>query len=640
MENIASDTKHGPLTGRFATATRRVLEHRYMPAVIAALAAVIMLPALNAGFFQDDMVHRLRLVDPSELPEQIHATGMIADDAGTVAATMRDMHSFARTEQNLDMLLDCGMAPWWTADGWHFANWRPLDSFAHWLDYRLFPDSPPLMHVHNIIWFAALVLLLAILYRQLMTPLWIAALAAFLYTIDDSNYFPAMWIANRNLLLALFFSILTLLLHHKWRHKDSLASGVAAPFTLLLSLLSTEAGIATFAYLFSYALIIEQGGRIKRIASLAPSFIVIVGWRIIYNSLGYGARGSGFVIDPVREPVRYMQAVLERAPLLFAGQWGATSAELVSIFSDYARGCYLLVSMLFLIVVLLVLVPLLRKNRVARYWFLGTMLSILPICATIPMNRNLLFVAIGAFALMAQFIGGLFARQDWAPRSRLWRVPAWIICMTFILTHVGFTAASRVKAPAMMSFAFDKIYSTVRIDPAQDLTGKTLVVVNAPNPFLFMGVPALKAYWDEPLPERTRVLAPGFRPLKITRTGDRTLLVESRAGDILSVDTSRRDFVPNFAYFANDFNSLFRPADMPFQTGHKTELSDMSVEVVAVGSQGQPTKVRFDFAVSLDDPSLVWCQWTWKKGGLGSYSRFKIPAVREEAQTNGPFGAP
>jgi hypothetical protein len=63
----------------------------------------------------------------------------------------------------------------------------------------------------------------------------------------------------------------------------------------------------------------------------------------------------------------------------------------------------------------------------------------------------------------------------------------------------------------------------------------------------------------------------------------------------------------------------------------------MSVEVLAVDGKGQPTKVRFDFAVSLDDPNLVWYEWTWKKGGLGSYSKFEIPDIGQESRTNGPF---
>jgi hypothetical protein len=640
MENLRENTEQGfvPKVRRFVASVRRGLEHRYIPAVMACVAAVIMLPALCAGLIQDDLFHRVRLVEPSQLPEQLYASGMIPPDAGKLSAALRDMHSFARTRQDVEKLKDFGMCPWWTARDWRGANWRPLDSFTHWLDYRLFPDSPPLMHVHNIIWFTGVVFLLAVLYRQMIAPLWVAALAASLYIIDDSNYFPAMWIANRNLLLALFFSVLTLLLHHRWRQHNSLVAGIATPLALLLSLLSTEAGIATFAYLFAYTLIIDRGGRVQRIVSLAPSFILMIGWRLIYNAFGYGASGSGFIIDPGREPLRYMWTVLERAPILLLGQWGWQPAEMFNFFSDYAKGWNLLAAAVFLVLVLIVLVPLLRKDRVALYWFVGMLLCVLPICATSPMNRNLLFVAIGAFGLTAQFIGGLSVRENWIPKSRFWKVPAWILYVTLVFIHVVMAIVGRFGAPKMTSFVFDTFYSTVKVDPSADLAKKSLVVVNAPNPFLFVGMPLFKAYWNEPLPDRTRLLSPGFAPLKITRTGEKTLLVEAQTGNILSTDTSQRDFAPNFAYFYNHFNSLFRPEDLPFQVGERTELSDMSAEVISIDGDGQPTQVLFHFAVSLDNPALSWFKWNWKRSGFGYYSRFEVPAIGEEARTNGPFG--
>ena len=632
-----TEPQFGPGTAKFIATMRRCMENRYAPLVIAGIAAVIMLPALNAGLIQDDLFHRIRLVEPSQLPRELSGTGLIDPDSGSLPVAMRDMHSFARTQRDIDNLKESGLCPWWTAKNLRFANWRPLDSLTHWLDYRLFPDSPPLMHLHNIVWFTAVVFLLAILYRQLMTPVWMATLAALLYSIDDSNYFPAMWIANRNLLLALFFSIITLLLHHKWRQHNSLAAGITAPFTLLLSLLSTEAGIATFAYLFAYALIIDRASRARRIVSLAPGFIVIAVWRVIYNALGYGAAASGFVIDPGREPLRYARSVLERAPVLLSGQWGGTPAEMLNMFSEYAGTLYLLASALFLTLILLVFIPLLRKNRVALYWFVGMLLCVLPICATSPMNRNLLFVAIGAFGVMTQFIGGLFARENWTMRSRFWRVPAWILCVMLIFVHAGFAVVSRARAPKMVSFIFDTFYSTIEVDSADDLTGKTLVVVNAPNPFLFLGLPMLRDYREQSLPARTRLLVPGYNPLKITRTGEKTLLIETQAGSFLKTYPPYRDFKPNFVYFYHELSSLFRPAEMPFKPGEKIELTDMSAEVISVDAYGQPTTVRFDFDVSLDDPALCWRHWNWKKSGFGYYSRFEIPLVGETSLTQGPF---
>ena len=631
-----TDQQLEPGTTNFFARLRRDLESRYAPLVIAGIAAVMMLPALNAGLIQDDLLHRIRLVKPAQLHGELSGTGLNDPNAGNLSTALSDMYSLTRTQQTTDKLKEAGLCPWWTARGLRIANWRPLDSFTHWLDYRLFPDSPRLMHLHNIIWFTAVIFLVSILYRRFIAPIWMATLAALLYTFDDSNHFPAMWIANRNLLLALFFSIITLLLHDKWRRHHSLAAGIAAPFTLLLSLLSTEAGIATFAYLFAYALIIDRQSRIQRICSLVPAFVVIVAWRAVYSALGYGAAESGFLIDPGRELLRYAGAVMERAPILFSGQWGGTPAEMINFFSGYVGAWYLFASVLYLALILLVFLPLLRKDRVALYWFTGMSLCVLPICATSPMNRNLLFVAIGAFGVMAQFIGGLFTWENWTLRSRFWRVPAWILCVTLIFVHGGFAVVSRARTPKMVSFIFNTFYSTIKVDPAGNLKDKTLVVVNAPNPFLFIGLPVLRDYWSQLLPAKTRLLVPGYNPLKITRTGEKTLLVSSRAGSLLA-NPSGKDFKPNFVYFYHELSSLFRPKDLPFKAGQKIELSDMSAQVIGIDAGGQPTAVQFSFNVPLDDPSLLWLQWHWKKSGFGYYSTFEVPPTPDELNLDGPL---
>lgn len=67
--------------------------------------------------------------------------------------------------------------------------------------------------------------------------------------------------------------------------------------------------------------------------------------------------------------------------------------------------------------------------KTARFWFVGMLLSVLPICATLPMNRNLLFVSIGAFALMAEFMGGFVSQATWLPKSKIWRSGAWVISL-------------------------------------------------------------------------------------------------------------------------------------------------------------------------------------------------------------------
>ncbi|MCP4451690.1 MAG: hypothetical protein GY809_09530 [Planctomycetes bacterium] len=46
------------------------------------------------------------------------------------------------------------------------------------------------MHAHSILWFAGVVFLLALVYRQMLPVPAVAVLAVMLYVIDDNNYFP------------------------------------------------------------------------------------------------------------------------------------------------------------------------------------------------------------------------------------------------------------------------------------------------------------------------------------------------------------------------------------------------------------------------------------------------------------------
>ena len=315
---------------------RSVSERRWVPLGLTCFAVVLLLPSLGAGLFQDDLVHRAKLVAHRVLPERYYGTPHLPLDSGTAAGAMRDMFGLTRSPEDVVALIDLGLCPWWTSLQLRTSNWRPLTALTHWLDYRLFPETLALMHLHNVFWFGAVAFLVAVFYRRMMGIAWVAALATVLYIIDESNYFPVRWLANRNLLLALVFSLLALLCHDAWRRRGKVPCAVAAPAFLLLSLLSTEAGIATLAYLFAYALVIDRGRWRRRVLSLVPAIVVILGWRIVYNAGGHGASGGGFVLDPGREPVAYLLALFKRAPFLLAGQWGPLPADAYWMLSEQA----------------------------------------------------------------------------------------------------------------------------------------------------------------------------------------------------------------------------------------------------------------------------------------------------------------
>jgi hypothetical protein len=375
---------------------KRLLAHRYVPVVLAGSAIMIMLGSLRAGLIMDDLVQRAVLVEPSELPERLYETGHVPDNAGQLSAAVFNQFGFSRNAENMNKYRNYGLVPWWSHENLKASLWRPLTAMTHWIDYQLFPDRPAFMHAHNIIWFAAVVFLAGLLYRQFL-PAWLAGLAALLFLLDKNSYFPVMFIACRGYFVAMFFAILTLLAHHRWRTHGSPRAAVVAQIFLLASLLSNEAGVTTFAYLLAYALTLERASWRDRIMSLVPAVSVIVGWRIIYNLLGYGVYGAGLYIDPYQEPFGYISAILERIPIILIGQLGGQSPELFHAVSDSVKIRVWFLSVAFVVIVFIVLFALVRRNRNMRFWFLAMIFSVLPISTVAAMSKNLPFVAIAAF---------------------------------------------------------------------------------------------------------------------------------------------------------------------------------------------------------------------------------------------------
>ena len=195
---------------------KRFLFHRCLPTVLAIGAIAVMLPALKIGLALDDLPQRSVELRPSQLPPGMHETGIPAE-SGSLTTVVFDLFGLSRDPQCVALMKNYGTLPWWTPDDLRLSVCRPVAAFTHWLDYRLYPDWPALMHAHNIAWFAAVVFLVTIVYRKLIVPAWAAGLAAFLFLLDGGMYFPVAFVANRGFIMALFFGLLCLCAHHQWR---------------------------------------------------------------------------------------------------------------------------------------------------------------------------------------------------------------------------------------------------------------------------------------------------------------------------------------------------------------------------------------------------------------------------------------
>ncbi len=630
------------LHGRYALTG--ALQTEFMPLIVALAAIVVSLPAVGTGFLNDDFMHRSILAGPSVAADRLSERGLMPDGSGRLGYAMSHLFVAVHPQENLQLLKNYGALPWWTYDGFRVAFWRPMASFTHWLDYRLFPQSPSMMHFHNILWFAAAILAVAILYRRIASTRpsgsadrspaagvqWLGGLAALLYLLDDNGFFPTMWIANRNLLISLFFGVLTLIAHDWWRQGHWRPGVVVAPACLLASVLATEGGIATFAYLFAYEIALGHGRIFRRVLTLAPAAVVIVVWRLVYNLQGYGASGGGFYFDPVREPLDYAVAVLFRGPFFLGGQWTGAPADLYGYLPPAGKTLVWALLAVLSVLIPIVLASLLRVNRRARFWLIGMYVSALPVCATVPMGRAMLFLAIGAFGLVAEYLGGWLAKDRWVPAQGWMRRLCGALFIVLFAVHLPLAAAGRLTAPHVTAVMQRKMAETQDLTPAATLEGQDLIVVNAPNPVSFLYDPYRRAWKGQSLPRGVRVLAPGFNTVDVTRTGPQRVIVRAASDSLLDCQRGKR---MDFAFFYRYLGDV-RSREHPLGVGDRISLPRMQVEVLAVDSRGFPVEAAFEFDVPLEDSSLKWVQWDWDRD---VYRSFPVPAQGGSVRLRGPF---
>lgn len=592
-----------------------------MPWVAAALGFLLFVPALGLGLQFDDFSHRVAFHPIAGLDEfersPLELFAFIDGDPNTARATM-----------------DRGTSPWFMNERLKLSFFRPVSGLSHWLDFGLWPESPWLMHLHSLLWYAALVLVVARCYRRFLAPAWVAGLAALLYAIDDAHLFPAAWLANRNALLSGFFGVLSLVLHDRWRRDGSRAAAALAPLALLAALLANEGAVAVGGYLLAYALFIDTGTRAQRWASLIPGALVGVLWAASYALLGYGAAGSGLYVDPVGEPLRFAHAAAERAPLLLWGQWAFPAADVHGLLSRDAGHVMWLVALGLIAVLAVLLAPLLRRDRTARFWALGMALALLPVCGTFASNRLLIFVGLGGMGLLAQYLAWLRAPEAW----RRWRHR--VVFTVLILVHVALAPLASVSALehlASLGRMYGLMADTLPADPA--LRRQRLVVVNPPSALSAMYAFLIHAIAGRPLPERGLLLTPSVYAVEVQRVDAHTLAVRPQGGLLLPPGHAPADDgaapVLDVRYAFQQLDHVFRDPARRFVRGETITLTGVRIEITELGAHGRPVEIRFRFDQPLESPSLRWIAWT-----DAGYAPFEPPAVGQTVTLPAPALAP
>ena len=535
--------------------------------------------------------------------DDFHAVALREDASLGTRRAAWDLFAFAKNPETIQQMIDEGIFPWWSDTNAKFSFFRPLASLSTWLDHRLWPDSPALMHAHSLAWFGLLLFFAAQVYRRLSSaPAAFAGLALALYALDDARPMTTSWLANRSAIMALTFGFATLVAHDSWRKTRKRRLVALATASLGVGLFCAEAAVQAFGYLLAYALFLDEGKPLDRARSLLPYVAVVVVWRSVYLALGYGATRTGLYIDPASDPLRFLEATLLRFPILLSAQLGpmwADLPDLVQPFSASLASVFLPACLLFLALAAWLFTPLLRTSKEARFWATGTLFATLPVCALSPSDRLLTATALGGSGLLALFLLAV-ANRDPAYRRR---VAGWaaVALSSFHLIIAPLLAPVRAYSFDFLGQFIDRAERSIPSGP--EVAQQTVVLLNPISDPYGIYVPIHRQRVGRTMPKHLRWLATGTTALHVKRVDDFSLKIRPEQG-----------FLPE--------GSIWTLRDRRTRSfvGETVRLTGVTFQVTEVTEDGRPGEVLVRFEQPLESEHFVWLRW-----GKTHFVPFSLP---------------
>jgi len=565
------------------------LEHK--PAWVLAITAMLTLPALFSGWLGDDYIHYALLHPDINIP-------------ATQDWSLFGLFSWVDSAPDrTQFLIDMGVIPWWTYEGFRYQFWRPLAELSHWLDHALWRDLAFMMHMQSLAWYLGLGALLYRLYCQMKMPpiAAIAGLALFLW--DSTHGLTLGWIANRNAIMASLFGVLCLLSFLNWRASGSYRAFIFSLAWLLCSLLSGEIGISTSAYLGAYALMLDKAGPKRALIALWPYALMCVGWWVLYKMGGFGAYHSDATyIDPSASPLVFLAKLGERIPVLLFAQFGLVPADVFG-FNPDGMMAFSMVSLLFLAVLFLILLPLLRRSALARFWALGCLFSVVPISSAIPADRNLLMVGIGASALLGLLFESVAARLV---DSRFVRIGAYAL-------FVAHLVISPLLMP-LLSYSPQIWSKLMALDINQRMPvereSDRVLLFGLSMPISLATIPMRFAH-KQTIPERLWMMSSDAMDFTIRRISENKVEIQSEKGMINEFEQSVRNL-----------------SREPLKVGQVVVTDGLRLEVKKLDGGGHPLLVELEFDQGhMSDVVAVY--WQGK-----AFHRTELPEVGAALELN------
>jgi hypothetical protein len=256
--------------------------------------------------------------------------------------------------------------------------------------------------------------------------------------------------------------------------------------------------------------------------------------------------------------------------------------------------------------------PLLRQDRTARFFALGTVLAAIPFCAALPSNRLLFFTGLGSMGLIAGFLGMLLEKPAWfvpyRGRPRVLLAGVWVFSCAVVYPLLF---APATLANLFLQKPLTLAAKTIAPQNDQCFSGQT-IVVSIPYDQMLFYLNFIRAANGQALCLNTFLLSAGLQPLEVQRVNERTLVVRCASGMLKGA-----------------WEQSFRDSAAPLEKGYTLQLPGFSVTVTALSDGGLPAEIRCLFNKPLEDASLRWV--TWSDDG---FIPFTLPTPGETVRMN------
>lgn len=560
-----------------------------LPTILFA-TFIVCIPALFSGYLGDDYIHHALLNPQIPIPK--------ANDWSIFG-----LFSWIDAEPGRNrVLMDLGVIPWWIDENMRYQFWRPLSELSHWVDHQLWRHSPFMMHLHSLLWYLGLGYLMFRLFRQMGLAMPPALLGIAVFMLDATHGLTISWIANRNALIAAVLGVLAIQHYMRWRETQAPGHFAASLGLLLASLLSGEIGISTAGYLGAYALMLDRRGPWKGLLALWPFALTCILWWTLYKMGNFGANHSDLnYIDPLESPLIFLSKVFERIPVLLFSQLGLVPAEIYG-FSPQPVPAYLMLAVLFVAGVIYLLWPLLRTSPVARFWALGALFAVVPVTTTVPADRNLIFVGMGASALLGMLFHELFSR---ARTSRLQRSGIWILVALHLMLSPLLLPLTSYSPQLWSQLMGLHLAREIPIENPQE----SLITFGIPMP-VGLGATPMRSVEGLPLADKFWMISSLQQDFVITRVDEDTLTVKCEEGMIDSIEATLRNLQRN-----------------PLLPDFRLTLTDLDIAVSKVNPEGKPEELTLDFHNDRLARTFI-LSWNGE-----DFERHAVPAIAGEPLT-------